>query len=116
MILRSSVGDRFPAGTFDGIWAANSLVHLSESETSDVLGQFARLLRLGGKLYSSVNTTGETGWLDESDGRRWYTIWDADAFVATVTNAGFVVDDVDQDVVVQVWATRTESQAAAADA
>src|SRR5208283_429932 len=39
------VGSWFPAGTFDGIWACSSLVHLTDAAVADVLRQFARLLR-----------------------------------------------------------------------
>jgi SAM-dependent methyltransferase len=101
------VGYRFPAGRFDGIWASASLVHLLASDTVDVLGQFARLLRPGGKLYVCVKIIGDTDWLDEPDGRRWYTIWDAEMFAGTVARAGFALDRVDQDVFVEVWATRS---------
>jgi SAM-dependent methyltransferase len=101
------VGHRFAAGGFDGIWASASLVHLRESETTSVLGQFAGLLRPGGKLYACVKSVGETGWLDEPDGRRWYTIWDAELFAATVAEAGFAIDDVDQGLFVEVWASRS---------
>jgi SAM-dependent methyltransferase len=101
------VGSRFPAGTFDGIWACASLVHLREAETVDVLGQFAGLLRPGGKLYACLKSVGSTGWLDEADGRRWYTVWDAEAFAAAVADAGFEVDHVDRGVFVEVWATRS---------
>jgi hypothetical protein len=73
----------------------------------DVLGQFARLLRPGGKLYVCVKTIGDTGWLNEPDGRRWYTLWDAEMFAGTVTRAGFALDRVDQDVFVEVGATRS---------
>lgn len=94
------------AGCFDGIWAAASLVHLDAADTSNVLHQFAELLRPDGRLYVCVNTTGTTGWLDEPDGRRWYTIWDRDAFVDEVEAAGFTIDDVTHDVFVEVWARR----------
>ncbi|MEV4440949.1 class I SAM-dependent methyltransferase [Streptomyces sp. NPDC049577] len=101
------VGSRFPAGTFDGIWACSSLVHLRESETVDVLGQFAGLLRPGGKLYACLKSAGRTGWLDEPDGRRWYTVWDAETFADAIAGAGFEVDHVDQGAFVEVWATRS---------
>jgi SAM-dependent methyltransferase len=100
------VGDRFPAGTFDGIWSCASLVHLQEAETVDVLGQFARLLRPEGRLYACLKAVGVTGWLDEADGRRWYTVWEPDAFAAAVADAGFVVDGVERGPFVEVWATR----------
>ncbi|MGW2376546.1 class I SAM-dependent methyltransferase [Kitasatospora sp. NPDC001683] len=100
------IGSQFPSGTLDGIWACASLVHLRESETVDVLGQCAGLLRPGGKLYACVRSVGRTGWLDEPDGRRWYTVWDAEAFASAVAAAGFEVDHVDQGAFVEVWATR----------
>ncbi|MFE6686411.1 class I SAM-dependent methyltransferase [Streptomyces sp. NPDC057743] len=100
------VGSQFPAGTFDGIWACASLVHLRESETIDVLGQFAELLRPGGKLYACLKSVGHTGWLDEPDGRRWYTVWDAGAFADAVAGAGFEVNHVSAGAFVEIWGTR----------
>jgi SAM-dependent methyltransferase len=100
------VADQFAPGSFDGIWASASLVHLGESETVDVLAQFARLVRPGGELFACVKCAGETGWLDEPDGRRWYTVWDAARFAAAVAAAGFSIDDVAHDLFVEVWATR----------
>lgn len=100
------VGARFPAGTFDGIWAAASLVHLRAAETVEVLGQFAALLRPGGRLYACVRATGRAGWLDEPDGRRWYTVWDGETFADRVAHAGFEVNHVDRGAFAEVWATR----------
>ena len=64
-------------------------------------------MRPGGRLYACVNAEGETGWLDEADGRRWYTIWESTTFAQAVADAGFDVDAVDTGPVVEVWATRT---------
>lgn len=101
------IASHFAAGSFDGIWASASLVHLLELDAVVVLGQFARLLRPGGKLYACVKCVGDTGWLDEPDGRRWYTVWDADTFADRITEAGFSVDQVDRSVFVEAWATRS---------
>ena len=100
------VGDGFPPEMFDGIWAHASVVHLVEPDTFRVLSQFARLLRPEGKLYVCVKAVGDTGWLDEPDGRRWYTVWEPEIFAGTVTNAGFALDQVDKGPFVEVWATR----------
>ena len=48
-------------GSFDGIWACASLVHLPTSDMLDVLGQLGMLLRPGGKLFVSVMSSGRTG-------------------------------------------------------
>ncbi len=97
----------FPQGLFDGIWASASLVHLTEEDAADVLRQFSALLRPGGKLYVCVNTVGQTGWLDEPDGRRWYRIWQDENFTRTVAAAGFHIDEIDRGPFVEVWATCT---------
>ncbi|GAA4836857.1 class I SAM-dependent methyltransferase [Saccharopolyspora rosea] len=101
-----SVETLFSAAEFDGIWASASLVHLSEAEAASVLGQFARLLRCGGRMYACVKATGETGWLDEPDGRRWYTAWEPGGFAAAVAASGCSVDRVVRGPFVEVWATR----------
>jgi SAM-dependent methyltransferase len=100
------LNDLFPPGLFDGIWACASLVHLAVEDAMQVLRQFVLLLRPDGKLYVCVNTVGQTGWLDEPDGRRWYQIWDAEAFASTVAGSGFEVDQVERGPFVEVWATR----------
>jgi SAM-dependent methyltransferase len=100
------ITEHFPSGTFDGIWASASLVHLPATEAVEVLGQFAQLLRPDGKLFACVKCVGETGWLDEPDGRRWYTVWDPDAFAGAIADAGFAIDRVECDSFVEVWATR----------
>ncbi|MEV8018833.1 class I SAM-dependent methyltransferase [Streptomyces sp. NPDC086554] len=102
------VGTRFPAGTFDGIWASASLVHLGAADAVEVLEQFAGLLRPEGRIYVCLKASGHTGWLDEPDGRRWYTVWDPDEFAAAVASAGFMVDGVDRGPYVEVWATRRD--------
>jgi SAM-dependent methyltransferase len=100
------LGNHFAPAAFDGIWASASLVHLLEPDARAVFGQFARLLRPGGKLFACVKRVGETGWLDEPDGRRWYTVWDADEFADAISGAGFTVDEVSPGLFVEVWATR----------
>lgn len=101
-----TIAAHYPAGSFDGVWASASLVHLPAEVTAAVLAQFATLLRPGGRLFVSVRSTGETGWLDEPDGRRWYSVWTADAIAAAVVTAGFAVDDVDPGPYTELWGSR----------
>jgi len=99
------IANHFTAESFDGIWASASLVHLREHDAVIVLDQFARLLRPGGKLFACVKRVGDTGWLDEPDGRRWYTVWNADTFADRIAEASFSVDRVELAAFVEVWAT-----------
>ena len=71
-----------------------------------MFGQFGTLLRAGGRLFVSVMSSGETGWLDEHDGRRWYTVWAPDELAHAVTQAGFAVDDIAPGPYTELWATR----------
>jgi SAM-dependent methyltransferase len=100
------VDKHFPERSFDGIWAAASLVHLDVPDAEAVLGHFSTLLRPEGRLFLAVRSMGETGWLDEPDGRRWYAVWEPAEIVTSVTAAGFVIDEVLPGPYVEVWATR----------
>jgi SAM-dependent methyltransferase len=102
------VAAHYPSGFFDGIWASASLVHLPTADMHQVLGQLGVLLRPGGKLFVSVRSSGETGWLDEPDGRRWYRVWAADALADAVTAAGFTVDELTPGHYTELWATRDQ--------
>lgn len=100
------IGRLFPPGSVDGIWAAASLVHLTQADVRDVLGQFTTLLRPGGRLFVSIRSTGARGWLDEPDGRRWYEVWSAGEIADAVAEAGGAVDEVTPGAYTEVWAHR----------
>jgi len=94
---------------FDGIWAQASLVHLSTDEVASVLADCCALLRDGGLLYLSVPAIGESGWREESDGRRWYTVWPNNTITDVLDAAGFTVFELSQGPYVEVWARKAES-------
>lgn len=92
--------------TFEGVWAQASLVHLSVPDTEQLLRVVVDLLVSTGVFYACVPAVGETGWRDEADGRRWYTVWLGDAFPNAVEAAGFQVEDVTMGPYVEVWASK----------
>lgn len=100
-----TIGDLFTPGSFDGVWAQASLVHLSRGDITLLLPTILDLLRPGGFFYACVPASGLTGWKDEEDGRRWYTVWPDDSFPLAVNEAGFQIDDVTDGVYIEVWAT-----------
>lgn len=100
------VASYFEPESFHGVWAQASLVHLADDEVGRVLQDLHRLLAPGGRFYACVSATGSTGWLDEADGRRWYTVWTDDAFAEEVAAAGFVVTEIVSGTYVEVWAER----------
>ena len=99
------LGERFPDGLFDGVWACASLVHLPRVDAVAVLHDFAHLLRPGGSLFISVRSIGEGGWLREPDGLRWYSVWKPEAIAAQVAAAGLRVDEVGLGPYTEVWAS-----------
>lgn len=100
--------DLFAAGTFHGVWAQASLVHLSMDGTKKLLRDIRDLLAPGGVFYACVPAEGRSGWRDEPDGRRWYTVWPGDEFESAVATADFAIDAVVHGPYVEVWATRKE--------
>lgn len=100
------VSDMFPPNSFDGVWAQASLVHLSVTETEKILWDVALLLKEHGSFYACVPAVGETGWRDEVDGQRWYTVWPNDEFETAVSTAGFEIHDVNRGPYIEVWATK----------
>lgn len=98
------ISSLFTPFTFDAVWAQASLVHLQKSEIEKLLRDLRSLLKPNGLIYACVPATGESGWLDESDGRRWYTTWPDESFQTAITSAGFRIFDVTQGPYVEVWA------------
>jgi|LakMenE18May11ns_1017448.scaffolds.fasta_scaffold9661196_1 SAM-dependent methyltransferase len=101
-----NISSIFTPTSFDGVWAQASLVHLQKSEVEKLLRDLKDLLKPDGLIYVCVPATGESGWLDESDGRRWYTTWPEDSFVTAVETTGFHINDVTHGPYVEVWATK----------
>ena len=101
-----NIRDLFAPQTFDGIWAQASLIHLSRTETKQLLKDAESLLRPHGRFYACVSAVGETGWVNESDGRRWYTVWPEDDFEVAVSAVGFEIEDVNRGPYIEVWARK----------
>ena len=92
--------------SFDGVWAQASLVHLSTTEVERVLHELWTLLVPSGHFYACVPAVGETGWREEPDGHRWYTVWPDRRFANAVADAGFEITDVTEGTFIEVHARR----------
>jgi SAM-dependent methyltransferase len=102
------VAQLFAPSSFDGVWAQASLVHLSSTEVARALYDLRSLLVRGGHLYACVAATGVTGWREETDGRRWYTVWPGRAFAEAVATAGLEIIDVTDGSYIEILARRTD--------
>lgn len=107
------VAQLFPPSSFAGVWAQASLVHLSAAEVERVLHDLRTLLVPGGHLYACVPAIGTTGWRQEPDGRRWYSVWPGRRFATAVVEAGFQITDIVDGIYVEVHARRPTGVSAA---
>ena len=87
----------FLDGSFDGIWACASLLHLKRDEVSEVLASFHRILKPGGVLFVSVKEgKGEKlvhgGILRNKP--RFFTYYQPNVLRALLTDADFAVEDI----------------------
>ncbi|MEU4848973.1 class I SAM-dependent methyltransferase [Streptomyces gilvosporeus] len=81
-------------GSLDAVWCAAALLHIPRSDVPVVLGEFARVLRTGGELITSLAEGDGELWETvsyESSCRRWYVLHQADPFAAQLGEAGFRV-------------------------
>ncbi|WP_287328941.1 class I SAM-dependent methyltransferase [Mesorhizobium sp.] len=85
----------FPDETFDGAWAAASLLHLARAEIPGSLTEIRRILKVGGRLFTSVKSGANEQ--QDSDGR-WFTYFDPQEWHASVHAAGFEVERLDVQV------------------
>lgn len=77
-------------GSFDGVWAMASLLHLDRAQVDDALLALVGLLRDGGVMFTSVKRgTGETS----DDTGRWFTLYDEGEWAARLVRAGLQVID-----------------------
>ena len=53
----------FPPGSFDGLWASFSLLHIRANEVDQTLAGFKRVLRAGGLLFTAVHRGQKTQWV-----------------------------------------------------
>lgn len=80
----------FASGSFDGLWACASLLHVPRVSVPEVMADCRRILKLGGLLYISVKQGSDQ--FTESDGwKRTFTLFEVDELIGLVEAAGFRV-------------------------
>jgi SAM-dependent methyltransferase len=85
-------------GAFDAVWSAAALLHIPRPSVPRVLGEFARILRPGGRLVLAVAEGKGERWeqvpygIPGSEGvQRWYVFHGFDELSALIDAAGFDV-------------------------
>ncbi|THI85022.1 MAG: methyltransferase domain-containing protein [Nitrospira sp. CG24A] len=82
----------FQAMSFDGLWAAASLMHLPKSEARQILADLYRLIRPGGLLAATVTYGTKSrlvtdGWVPG----RYFARWRKDELARAVRRAGWTI-------------------------
>jgi len=92
-LVRADLRDLpFQAMSFDGLWAAASLMHLPKPEARRILADLCRLVRPGG-LFAATVTYGTTsrlvtdGWVPG----RYFARWKKDELARAVRRAGWTI-------------------------
>ncbi len=82
----------FQTGTFQGVWASASLLHLARAEAPGALAEIRRVLADGGAFYASVQRGSGEGWVRGAVGTDlWYAFYEEDEWRDLVTAAGFSI-------------------------
>jgi SAM-dependent methyltransferase len=83
----------FSSGSFEGIWARASLIHLTETEHRKCLREFYRNLKPQGVLYAAVRQgDGEEVRRETQQGvpiERYFRFWEPEPWHAELAHAGF---------------------------
>jgi SAM-dependent methyltransferase len=94
----------FSAGTFAGIWASASMLHLPKSQVGQALAEVTRVLRSGGIFYSAMKEGAEDGFDGGSPGgavtgSRYFAHYGREEWTGLVESAGFRVleQEIDPD-------------------
>ncbi|WP_256296368.1 class I SAM-dependent methyltransferase [Haloarchaeobius salinus] len=82
----------FESGSFDGVWACASLLHVPREDVPATCSEFARVLDDGGHLYCSLKRGDESGF---DPGGRFFERHTADAVTSLLVDAGFEPTRVD---------------------
>ncbi len=92
-LVRADLRDLpFQAMSFDGLWAAASLMHLPKSEARQILADLYRLIRPGGLLAATVTYGTKSrlvtdGWVPG----RYFARWRKDELARAVRRAGWTI-------------------------
>jgi ubiquinone/menaquinone biosynthesis C-methylase UbiE len=84
----------FGAASFDGVWAAASLLHLAAGEVGSALAEVTRVLRPGGILYCSMQIGSVAGMVPPTEhetvqAERYYTFYEPGDWRGRLEDAGF---------------------------
>jgi len=79
----------FVNGSFTGVWACASLLHLPREQMAPALCELARLLLPGGVLFLGMKRGHGEDWVESEAGRRFFTYVEANELRALLQAAGF---------------------------
>lgn len=85
-----------PTACADGLWVCASLLHIPRQDVPATLAEFARVLKPGGILLTSVKQGEGERWVDSPYGRpspRFFTFWQPDAFDTALHTASLSIVD-----------------------
>jgi ubiquinone/menaquinone biosynthesis C-methylase UbiE len=95
------------AGSFEGIWANASLLHLPKTEMPKALGEMHRLLQAEGHLMISVKEGNGEGWsADKGMEERFFAYYESEELDLLLGEAGFEIKYSERKAGSANWLTR----------
>ena len=84
----------FPDGSFAGVWASASLLHLAPADTVTAVQEVRRVLHDGGIVHVSLKSGAGAEWEAERYGEpRWFQYWSAPDLDALLADSGLQVTE-----------------------
>jgi len=81
----------FSSGSFDGVWACASLLHLPKGEALQALQESRRVLEPHGFLFASVKEGEGEGWEEREEGKVFYSYYQEEEIRKWIEEAGFSI-------------------------
>jgi ubiquinone/menaquinone biosynthesis C-methylase UbiE len=83
----------FPDASFDGVWAAASLLHVPRARIAEALLELRRVLRPNGILFAALKLGQGEQLIERAGiGPRFYCFWTGEQFAAALQEAGFEIE------------------------
>ena len=90
-LIQADIGHLpFEQGSFDGVWACASLLHIPRSRLPKVLQELARVVHPG-LFYAAVKGGSGHEWIESAGGRHLFVYWRLSELRMAISGAGFEV-------------------------
>lgn len=92
----------FTEGSFDGIWACASLLHLPKADFPNAIGEACRAMKDDGTLFLSLKKGSDEGYVGEEN-KRYFSYYSEDEITGILESNGFHVISLETEEKKDTW-------------